>query len=342
MTAGGSDIDEIESLLSPAFVDMSKALPANPDGVAQLKSALGEIALAPPVKPVAPLPPIAQKVSGKLFRFESNPLKIDQMGVIFAPSSSPSNEATLQIAVNGGELMAWPVGLDGVYHLFPGDHTLPQGLRGEWEDEQTFVAEYDNIGNNDHLFLRLTFAGDRLILESHETAHELGVRIEGKLQTPAVETTTTTPTEFSTALPIETADYRGWWDYLNWTYVFILRMPPDWCVEETTAGDPHMVGHLLNLHPLVGDETLNIRMTVRQAGDEEILLWPTGVGEGEFVAQGTLTIAGEPAQRLLLVCPSGAVNSIWYHQSAASSQPCPWRSGVWDYPRLQDPSLPAK
>ena len=30
-------------------------------------------------------------------------------------------------------------------------------------------------------------------------------------------------------------------------------------------------------------------------------------------------MAGQPAQRLLLVCPTGAVTSIWYHQ--AEGQP---------------------
>jgi hypothetical protein len=52
---------------------------------------------------------------------------------------------------------------------------------------------------------------------------------------------------------------------------------------------------------------------------EEALLWPTGVGEGEFILQGTLDIAGNPINRLLLVCPAGEVTAIWYHQ--ATDQP---------------------
>jgi hypothetical protein len=39
--------------------------------------------------------------------------------------------------------------------------------------------EYDNIANNDHVFLRMSFDGDRVAVESRETAHELGVRFEG-------------------------------------------------------------------------------------------------------------------------------------------------------------------
>ena len=65
-----------------------------------------------------------------------------------------------------------------------GPYDLPQGTRGEWVDDKTFVAEYDNIGNNDHIFLRMRFAGDAVTIEAQETAHELGTRIEGHLQQP--------------------------------------------------------------------------------------------------------------------------------------------------------------
>jgi hypothetical protein len=180
MTGGGVDIDDIEPSLSPAFVDMDKPLPANPAGDAQLKAALSAITQPPAPKPVAPLPAIAKEVSGKIFVFAANPLTIDKLGVTFNDSA----EATLQIALSGGEMTSWPLGLDGVYRLSTGKYNLPQGLRGSWVDDTTFTCEYDNIANNDHLFLRLHFAGDRLTVESQETAHELGVRFEGKLQNP--------------------------------------------------------------------------------------------------------------------------------------------------------------
>jgi hypothetical protein len=47
-------------------------------------------------------------------------------------------------------------------------------------DERTFALEYDNIGNNDHVHLRLSFDGDRVTVESRETAHERGARFEGR------------------------------------------------------------------------------------------------------------------------------------------------------------------
>ena len=75
-----------------------------------------------------------------------------------------------------------------------------------------------------------------------------------------------------------------------------------------------MNGHLLTLRPEYSDEAESIRMTFRRSG-EDFLLWPTGVGEGEFVEQGTLEVAGQPARRYLLVCPNGEVTAIWYHGS---------------------------
>ena len=72
-----------------------------------------------------------------------------------------------------------------------------------------------------------------------------------------------------------------------------------------------MNGHLINLHPQDASALLNIRMTFRCMGDD-FLIWPTGVGQGEFVQHGTLEITGEDARRELLVCPTGEIDSIWY------------------------------
>jgi hypothetical protein len=128
-----------------------------------------------------------------------------------------------------------------------------------------------------------------------------------------------TPTAIPTALPIEPADYQGWWTYTHPVYGFSVMLPEDWEVEEVTKADPLMNGHLLNLHPDYASGLENIRMTFRRVS-EDTRLWPTGVGDGEFIPRGTLDVAGQPAKRILLVCPTGEVTSIWYH-GADESQP---------------------
>jgi putative hemolysin len=126
------------------------------------------------------------------------------------------------------------------------------------------------------------------------------------------------PTPIPSALPIDPTAYQDWITYTHPVYYFSIRLPNDWIVEEVTAGDSIMTGHELNLHPVDDFQKENIRLTFRRLG-EDTLLWPTGVGQGEFIPQGTLDIAGQPALRMLLVCPTGEVTSIWYHQS--ESQP---------------------
>jgi putative hemolysin len=106
------------------------------------------------------------------------------------------------------------------------------------------------------------------------------------------------------------------WAYSNSDYGFSIQLPEDWIVDQTTTSDPLMKDHLLMLHPKTPAVIdLNIRMTFRHVG-EDSFLWPTGVGQGEFINQGTLSVAGVPARRILLVCPTGQINSIYYHGSA--------------------------
>jgi hypothetical protein len=176
MTGGGVDIDDFEPLIGQAFVSREKPLPPNPEASAELAEALAAVAAPPVPKAVAPLNETAKRISGLTFAFNSNDLDIEEVGLEF---TTPA-EAVFRFKHAGGRLDNWPIGLDGVYRMSEGPLGLPQGLRGEWADGKTFAMEYDNIANNDHLFIRLTFDGDRVVVESHETAHELGVRFEGR------------------------------------------------------------------------------------------------------------------------------------------------------------------
>jgi putative hemolysin len=129
---------------------------------------------------------------------------------------------------------------------------------------------------------------------------------------------TLVPTEFPTPFPIDPADYQGWWTYTHPIYGFSIMLPEDWIVEEVTTANPLMNGHTLSLHPDYASGRENIHMSFRRAG-EEVPLWPTSVGSGKFVPLGTLEVALQPAQRVLLLCYTGEVTAIWYHQ--ADGQP---------------------
>jgi CubicO group peptidase (beta-lactamase class C family) len=178
-TGGGLDFSEIDPLLAPALVDMEKPLPANPEGVTQLEAAVTTVAQPPAPQPVAPLPDIAREISGKTFVFEPNPVGLETSALEF----DEPDVATLHLKFFGDEQMvSAPIGLDGVYRISLGEHNLPQGYRGYWADAQTFVFEYDNIANNDHGKYRLHFEGKRVLFAGQETAHELGIQLEGTMQ----------------------------------------------------------------------------------------------------------------------------------------------------------------
>jgi putative hemolysin len=127
------------------------------------------------------------------------------------------------------------------------------------------------------------------------------------------------PTVIPSPVPVNPDGYQGWWTYTNATYGFSLLLPFDWVVGETTVGDPLMNGHTIMLQPgQPAAVDLQIRMTFRRSG-EDVPLWPTGVGSGEFVSQGTLDVGGQNARRVLFVCSTGQVNNIWYHGEAETS-----------------------
>jgi len=133
------------------------------------------------------------------------------------------------------------------------------------------------------------------------------------------------PTAIPTPLPVDPAAHADWGTYTHPVYGFSFRIPEDWVVEEVSSDDPLLGGHALILRTIYDAQKQTIRLTFRQAG-EEVLLWPTGVGQGEFISIGSLDIGGEPAVRKLLVCPTSEVTSVWYNQ--AEDQPNLVRGGM--------------
>jgi CubicO group peptidase (beta-lactamase class C family) len=179
-TGGGFELDEIEMLLRGMLVDIEQTLPANAEGVEKLNAAVSAVMQAPTPQVVAPLSENAKAISGKTFVFEQNPFDWETMSFVFDDSA----EAVMHIKTSGSELASWPIALDGVYRFIPGPYDLPMGLRGTWLDDKTFVLEYDNIANNDHVMLRAQFEDDHVTIQAQETAHERGPTIEGKLVSP--------------------------------------------------------------------------------------------------------------------------------------------------------------
>lgn len=176
-TGGGYSFDQIEPWLRTLLADIGKTLPANASGAAQLKAAVNAVLQPPTPKSVAPLSATAKAVSGKTLMFGSNPFDWETMRLVFDGSAV----ATLHLKLKGAEAVSWPIALDGVYRLFNGQNNLPMGLRGTWINDQTFAVEYDNIGNNDHVWLRFRFEGNQVVVQVQETDHETSITLEGRI-----------------------------------------------------------------------------------------------------------------------------------------------------------------
>jgi len=179
-TGGGFGMDEIAELLLASFSDFEEPLPANPEGVARLEAAIDAVVQPPEPGQVAPLPDVARAISGKTYVFEPNPATLESVAFEFDGSS----EATFIFKASGVPLVSPQVGLDGVYRFSTGPDGRPVAFRGAWSDAQTFFLEYDGITNNDHSLLQFRFDGDQVEVNVQETAHEVGVSFEGRLQNP--------------------------------------------------------------------------------------------------------------------------------------------------------------
>ena len=133
--------------------------------------------------------------------------------------------------------------------------------------------------------------------------------------TPTSPTPAVSPTV--TQLPTPNGGYAGWQDYAQAEPSFTFRYPPGWVVEPDVNPVSTLYEHALFVHPAGEAKPLALRVVFRAAGDE-LLLWPTGVGEGEFVARGTTPFGAGRLARQVLVC-QGRDQAVWYRGAAGAA-----------------------
>jgi hypothetical protein len=165
-TASSFDYDQISRLLAASFIDPDNPLPADPEGAAQLESALAEIAQAPHPWQTGPLPETAHEISNRTYLLEPNGLDVASLRLKF----KDEEVATLYLNLDGRDL-TWPIGLDGEYRVEPDG----RALRGYWSDDQTFVFE---IYEDGLIRYQLHFSEDSIILETPNN------KIYGQVENP--------------------------------------------------------------------------------------------------------------------------------------------------------------
>lgn len=170
----------LTSYIIPA-VESETPLPANPNGVALLESRIQQAAAPPEAKLVPLLSDIAQTVSGKTYVIDANPLGISGVSLNF------QDESEALCLISFGETYQFEVliGLDNVFRFssgYPRNPDLPAAAKGVWESDDTFVVEYDTMGNLDRWKWKLIFEDNQVTLQMSEINHGPEVTITGKLE----------------------------------------------------------------------------------------------------------------------------------------------------------------
>lgn len=180
-TGGGLDPAAATDRLAPALIDPDKSIPDNPAGMQHLERVLDDLTMPPKPAPVRPLPAIAQEISGRTYLFDTNPLGLASQRLDF----DGSDEAAIALTFSNDEPdRTGKIGLDGVYRTSSGRNGFSAGFRGEWQDEETFILEYDEIANRDAYTVRMRFTNDSVALEIKERTYQAAVAVTGTAALP--------------------------------------------------------------------------------------------------------------------------------------------------------------
>lgn len=159
-TGGGFEPGDLAPFILKALTSVrselrgDQALPVNPAANARLRDKLAAAARPPAPQPVAKLPELAARISGKTYTLTANELDLATLTLQFDKSA----EATVRFARLGQELRC-PVGLDGV-ERFSADTLieLPFACKGRWLTADTFLLELDRVAGISFYRFKLTFA----------------------------------------------------------------------------------------------------------------------------------------------------------------------------------------
>jgi CubicO group peptidase (beta-lactamase class C family) len=178
---GGVNTDELAPFLFRA-IRSDAPLPENTSGSVRLRNALFAARQPPDSHPSAPLPAIAQSVSGKRYVMDPNPLGLQAISLLFKEGTDA--RATLQMNEHEWSV---PVGLDGRYGFSStGPSGLPMAAMGRWLSEREFLLDLNTVANINHFLIRMEFVGNRLQMTVDEVTGELkSLPVLGRLD-PAV------------------------------------------------------------------------------------------------------------------------------------------------------------
>ena len=113
---------------------------------------------------------------------EANPLGLTHVSLTF------QDEETALLRLSFGEPYQFEIliGLDNVFRFssgYPRNPGITAAARGVWESDNSFVVEYDTIGNIDRWEWKASFEGDQVALQMKGIAGtDIAATIVGRLE----------------------------------------------------------------------------------------------------------------------------------------------------------------
>jgi CubicO group peptidase (beta-lactamase class C family) len=174
-TGGAFEPGDIGDFIGRALRSVTP-LPEDSSGAAWLAAVVRDAARPPAAQVVPSAPPMAGRISNRVYTLEANPLGLKSLTLSFPGGVEGAVRLVLADRVDGPR----PVGLDGVPRVSPnGRFGLPVAVSGAWDGDSTFVLDYNEVGNiNDYRF-RLTLSGAGVHVEVSERSGLLDVRFRG-------------------------------------------------------------------------------------------------------------------------------------------------------------------
>ncbi len=119
--------------------------------------------------------------------------------------------------------------------------------------------------------------------------------------TPIPTDTPTPAPEPQCQLAVTTAasKHSGWVQCTNVRYGFSFQYPPDWPLQEIVDPIDTSYGHAVYLTPLT-DPSVRMIIAFKRA-DEDRPITPTGIGGGELVTRGGVSLLGQAVERIVRV-----------------------------------------
>jgi CubicO group peptidase (beta-lactamase class C family) len=151
-------------------------LPPGAAGQSLLASRIQEVATEKP-SPVGETSKIAKTISGKIYRFSDNPLRLSALALnLDGPNPSYKYELRAGRPDAPVERFEGPIGLDGVYRAgVPTDQGITVA-KGAWSSDQSFVVQFEELGGDNLRKAILSFrdnAVDLVFIPEHGPSVDL-------------------------------------------------------------------------------------------------------------------------------------------------------------------------